>query len=167
MNVEVGKASLARSHNVCVLMRNSVRPLRMFEYFICCNNIQRINCAFIAFLFFHEITSNFVTDKNYTCSLYVAKLQCIDNRYYCWQFRKDLQLYRLTDAWTTRMYFIIWCMFALLHNNDAIASSRWIDNVILKFIIDGTPILFPPLRISLHLCTNYGKIFKFVIQMKI
>ncbi|XP_029171787.1 uncharacterized protein LOC114941094 [Nylanderia fulva] len=46
--------------------------------------------------------------------------------------------------------FKLLCIFALLLGNDVIAFSHHIDDVILKFIVDTMPILFPPSRISLH-----------------
>ncbi|KAG5343575.1 GLRK protein, partial [Acromyrmex charruanus] len=56
------------------------------------------------------------------------------------------------------MILVILYILALSLDNDVIASFR-IDDVIVRFIVNATPALFPPSRISLQLCINYGTIF--------
>jgi len=56
------------------------------------------------------------------------------------------------------MILITPCILALSLGNAVIASFR-VDDVIVGFIVNATPALFPPLRISLQLCINHGKIF--------
>jgi len=64
------------------------------------------------------------------------------------------------------MYLAILCIFALSLGDNATAFSHRIDDVILKFIVDATPTLFPPLRISMYLCSDYGKMSEFMCRTK-
>lgn len=66
------------------------------------------------------------------------------------------------DTRVARMFPIVLFFFALSFDISLIAFSHQIDDVILKFIIDIQPILFPPSRVPLHLCVSYGKIFEFL-----
>ncbi|XP_011862464.1 PREDICTED: glutamate receptor ionotropic, kainate 5-like isoform X2 [Vollenhovia emeryi] len=50
------------------------------------------------------------------------------------------------------MLFVILCIFAISLNT---AYSRRMDDVILQFLVDATPVLLSPLRISLHTCIGY------------
>jgi len=65
---------------------------------------------------------------------------------------------QLVETSAVRMILIILCILVLSLGNDVIASFR-VDDVIVRFIVNATPTLFPPSRVSLHLCINYGKIF--------
>lgn len=57
-----------------------------------------------------------------------------------------------------RMIFLY--VFVLMSLALGSASSLNVDDVIVRFIVNATPILFPPLRTSLQLCIGYGKIFR-------
>lgn len=67
---------------------------------------------------------------------------------------------RLTRA-LRMMFLFALCTIALSLGDHAIASSR-VDDVIVRFIVNATPVLFPPSRVSLQLCISDGKIFTFV-----
>ncbi|XP_011343122.1 glutamate receptor ionotropic, delta-2 isoform X3 [Ooceraea biroi] len=57
------------------------------------------------------------------------------------------------------MIFIVLCIFAFLLGDDVTASSH-VDDLIAKFLVDATPVLFPPSRISLQLCIDYDDMIK-------
>ncbi|XP_025161208.1 uncharacterized protein LOC105192153 [Harpegnathos saltator] len=63
------------------------------------------------------------------------------------------------------LLLLILCILAMSRGNDSSASSRRVDNVILKFIVNATPVLFPPSRISLHLCIDYDDAIKISREM--
>jgi len=65
-----------------------------------------------------------------------------------------------------RMILVILCILVLSLGNDVTASFR-VDDVLIRFIVNATPVLFSPSRVFLQLCTNYGKIFIFMISMMI
>ncbi|XP_029171786.1 uncharacterized protein LOC114941093 [Nylanderia fulva] len=74
-------------------------------------------------------------------------------------FVKENEDLEITEYKTVRMFKLL-CIFALLLGNDMIAFSHHIDDVILKFIVDTMPILFPPSRISLHSCITHDDTIK-------
>ncbi|CAL1685006.1 unnamed protein product [Lasius platythorax] len=57
------------------------------------------------------------------------------------------------------MIIVVLCIFALSRGHDAIASSH-IEDVIVRFIVNATPVLFPPTRVSLQLCIDYDNTIK-------
>ncbi|XP_071629010.1 ionotropic receptor 75a-like isoform X1 [Temnothorax longispinosus] len=57
------------------------------------------------------------------------------------------------------MILFVLCILALSLGIDVIASPR-VDDVIVRFIVNATPILFPPARVSLQLCTSYDDTIK-------
>jgi len=61
------------------------------------------------------------------------------------------------------MILIILCILALSLNDHVTATSR-VDDLVARFLVDATPLLFPPSRISLQTCIDHGKIFILVIQ---
>ncbi|KAM0733241.1 hypothetical protein ACS0PU_012790 [Formica fusca] len=60
------------------------------------------------------------------------------------------------------MIIVVLYILVLSCGHEAIASSR-IEDVIVRFIVDGTPILFPPTKLFLQLCIDYGKTFVLVL----
>jgi len=62
------------------------------------------------------------------------------------------------------MILIVLCILALSLNDHVSATSR-VDDLVARFLIDATPFLFPPSRISLQMCIDHGKIFILVIQL--
>lgn len=68
---------------------------------------------------------------------------------------------QLLDGYKNRMFPIV-LFFLISFGNNMIVFSHQINDVILKFIIDVKPILFPPSRLSLHVCVSYGKTFEFL-----
>lgn len=63
------------------------------------------------------------------------------------------------------MFLMILWLFALSQNNETAATPRHVDDVILKFITDASPVLFPPPRILLHSCIDHGKTLKLTIYV--
>ncbi|KAL6448314.1 hypothetical protein ACFW04_000338 [Cataglyphis niger] len=57
------------------------------------------------------------------------------------------------------MILIVLFSLAFSFGRDVIASSR-VDDVIVRFIINATPVLFPPSRLSLQLCIGYDDTIK-------
>ncbi|XP_070154756.1 probable glutamate receptor isoform X2 [Polyergus mexicanus] len=51
------------------------------------------------------------------------------------------------------MIIVVLCILVLSRGHEAIASSR-IEDVIVRFIVNGTPILFPPTRLFLQVCID-------------
>ncbi|XP_026823749.1 glutamate receptor U1 isoform X2 [Ooceraea biroi] len=64
-----------------------------------------------------------------------------------------------------RMLLAILCILALLLSDNTIVCSHRIDDIILKFIVNATPVLFPPSRISVHLCIDYEDTIRLSKQM--
>jgi len=56
------------------------------------------------------------------------------------------------------MILIVLCILALSLGNVVIASFH-VDDIIVRFIVNATPALFPPSRLFLQTCISYGKIF--------
>lgn len=112
---------------------------------------------------FPFITSSFfqiISEGNPTA--YVKRLQCMDNQYWS-TISKGSICNRSANTKAIRMYFtIVLCVLAISLDTT---FSHPIDDVILQFIANATPILFSPSRISLHTCINYGKIFEFIIYI--
>lgn len=79
------------------------------------------------------------------------------NRYYIDNSKENLSS-RSTERGANAMIFVVLCILILSRGHDAMASSR-IEDVIVRFIVDGTPILFPPTKLFLQLCIDYGKTF--------
>ncbi|XP_072743848.1 uncharacterized protein [Anoplolepis gracilipes] len=63
------------------------------------------------------------------------------------------------DIGVLKMFSIFLCILALSFDS-MFAFSHRIDDVTVKFIIETMPILFPPSRISLHLCISYDNTIK-------
>ncbi|XP_025995968.2 glutamate receptor ionotropic, delta-1 isoform X2 [Solenopsis invicta] len=57
------------------------------------------------------------------------------------------------------MILTVLCILALSLSNDVTASFR-VEDVIVRFIVNATPVLFPPSRVSLQLCINYDDTIK-------
>ncbi|XP_032690856.1 protein PTHB1-like [Odontomachus brunneus] len=53
------------------------------------------------------------------------------------------------------MLLLVLCILAMPCENHSTRSSCRVDDVILEFIVNATPVLFPPSRISLYLCIDY------------
>lgn len=69
---------------------------------------------------------------------------------------KDLRS-RSVETSAIGMVLVVLCILLLSFGNNVIASR--VDDVIVRFILNATPAFYPPSRISLQLCTSYGKIF--------
>ncbi|XP_070162358.1 uncharacterized protein [Polyergus mexicanus] len=57
------------------------------------------------------------------------------------------------------MILVVLFTLAFSLDRDVIASSR-VDDVIVRFIVNATPVLFPPSRLSLQLCIGYDDTIK-------
>lgn len=62
---------------------------------------------------------------------------------------------RLAKIEAIAMIIVVLCIFALSCGYATASSS--IEDVIVRFIVNATPVLFPPTRVSLQLCIDYGK----------
>lgn len=70
----------------------------------------------------------------------------------------------LKETKAIEMILVVLFSLAFLLSRDVNASSR-VDDIIVKFIVNATPILFPPLRLSLQLCIGYGKTFMIIYML--
>lgn len=64
----------------------------------------------------------------------------------------------LEETKVIEMILVVLFSIAFSLGRDVNASSR-VDDIIVRFIVNATPVLFPPSRLSLQLCIGYGKTF--------